>query len=278
MGSDLSLKSSRTLFEGEGGSYYSWSSSDLPMLKEANVGAGKLVLKPLGFALPHYADSTKVGYVLEGKGVAGLVHPQNPKEKVVRLQSGDFVQVPVGHVSWWYNDSESDLTIIFLGDTSSALNPGEFTYFFLTGSAGIFTGFSTEFITKSLKIEAAAAKKLFRSQPGFLIVKPQGRLDFEAKSVEQQSVNGLFSADIVKLEPGDVKEGDLVVVPKFAVVSVIAGGEGIEWFSITMSPRPVFGFLTGKESILEALSPQVLGASLNVDQCLLKILSSNAEN
>lgn len=63
---DLSPKTSRNLFEGDGGSYNFWSSSDLLLLKEAKVGAGKLVLKPLGFALPHYADASKIGYVLEG--------------------------------------------------------------------------------------------------------------------------------------------------------------------------------------------------------------------
>lgn len=55
-----------TIFEGEGGSYRSWSSSNFPLLGEAKVGAGILVLHPQGFALPHYADSNKIGYVLQG--------------------------------------------------------------------------------------------------------------------------------------------------------------------------------------------------------------------
>jgi len=63
---NLSPKLSHKVYEGEAGSYHHWLSSDLPLLKEAKVGAGRLVLKPLGFAFPHYADSTKVGYVLGG--------------------------------------------------------------------------------------------------------------------------------------------------------------------------------------------------------------------
>ena len=63
---DLSPKLAQELFDGEGGSYHSWSSSGFPMLGKEKVGAGKLVLRPRGFALPHYADSSKIGYVLQG--------------------------------------------------------------------------------------------------------------------------------------------------------------------------------------------------------------------
>ncbi|KAJ4717103.1 Glutelin type-A [Melia azedarach] len=64
----------KKIFEGEGGSYHSWSATEFPFLAQAKVGAGILVLKPGGFALPHYADSSKVGYVLQGEnGVTGMV-------------------------------------------------------------------------------------------------------------------------------------------------------------------------------------------------------------
>lgn len=55
-----------TVFDGEGGGYHSWSASQSPLLSEAKLGTGKLVLHPHGFALPHYADSNKIGYVVEG--------------------------------------------------------------------------------------------------------------------------------------------------------------------------------------------------------------------
>jgi hypothetical protein len=63
---DLSPRLAQQLFDGEAGSYYSWSSSEFPLLAEEKVGAGRLVLQPRGFALPHYADSSKIGYVLQG--------------------------------------------------------------------------------------------------------------------------------------------------------------------------------------------------------------------
>ena len=64
---DLKPMASETVFEGEGGAYYTWSSSKHPLLGKANVGAGRLVLQPHGFALPHLSDSSKVGFVLQGQ-------------------------------------------------------------------------------------------------------------------------------------------------------------------------------------------------------------------
>lgn len=66
MALDLSPKFAQKIFEGEGGEYYSWSSSEYGLLKEAKVGGGRLVLHPRGFALPHCADSIKIGHVLQG--------------------------------------------------------------------------------------------------------------------------------------------------------------------------------------------------------------------
>jgi hypothetical protein len=63
---DLSPRLAQQLFDGEAGSYHSWSSTEFPLLAEEKVGAGRLVLQPRGFALPHYADSSKIGYVLQG--------------------------------------------------------------------------------------------------------------------------------------------------------------------------------------------------------------------
>ena len=57
---NLSPKFAQKIFEGEGGTYYSWSSSEYELLKEAKVGGGRLVLQPRGFAFPHYSDLIKL--------------------------------------------------------------------------------------------------------------------------------------------------------------------------------------------------------------------------
>ena len=63
---ELSPKVAKKVYEGEGGSYLTWFPSELPMLKHGNIGAAKLFLNKFGFALPHYADSSKIGFVLQG--------------------------------------------------------------------------------------------------------------------------------------------------------------------------------------------------------------------
>lgn len=63
---DLTPKVAKEIYGGDGGAYYAWSPSELPMLREGNIGAGKLSLVKNGFALPRYSDSAKVAYVLQG--------------------------------------------------------------------------------------------------------------------------------------------------------------------------------------------------------------------
>ncbi|MFS7919593.1 putative rmlC-like cupin domain superfamily, rmlC-like jelly roll protein [Helianthus anomalus] len=59
-------KADKTLFEGDSGGLHAWSKSKTPLLCDLKVGAGKLLLHPFGFALPHYSDSNKICFVLEG--------------------------------------------------------------------------------------------------------------------------------------------------------------------------------------------------------------------
>ena len=74
-------------------------------------------------------------------GVAGIVLLSDSEEKVVAIKKGDWcLGTPLWCcVTWWYNKEETELVILFLGDTSKAHKAGEFTDFFLTGSNGIFT-------------------------------------------------------------------------------------------------------------------------------------------
>ncbi|XP_054778603.1 glutelin type-A 2-like [Prosopis cineraria] len=169
---DLTPKKAEPIFEGDGGSYYLWSSSQVPVLAQNNVGAGRLVLQPQGFALPHYADSAKLGYVIQGTdGVVGMVLPNTDKEVILKLKKGDVIPVPMGAVSWWFNNGESELIIVFLGETSQAHVPGQFTYFLLAGTQGIMGGFSSEVITKAYSLTNKEAKRLTKSQKGVLILK-----------------------------------------------------------------------------------------------------------
>ncbi|CAF2105706.1 BnaCnng37680D [Brassica napus] len=136
---DLTPKLPKQVYGGDGGSYHAWCPEELPMLKEGNIGAAKLALEQQGFAVPRYSDSPKVAYVLQGSGTAGIVLPEK-EEKVIAIKKGDSIALPFGVVTWWFNSEETDLVILFLGETHKAHKPGQFTDIYLTGSNGIFTG------------------------------------------------------------------------------------------------------------------------------------------
>ncbi|KAI9103608.1 hypothetical protein K1719_023231 [Acacia pycnantha] len=85
---DLTPKKAEAIFEGDGGSYYLWSASHVPTLANNNVGAGRLLLQPQGFALPHYADSDKIGYVLQGNdGAIGTWNGAPKRRKRCRFEA-----------------------------------------------------------------------------------------------------------------------------------------------------------------------------------------------
>jgi len=100
-----------------------------------------------------------------------MVLPDSKEEVVLKLEEGDVIPVPIGAVSWWFNDGDTDLIIVFLGETSKALIPGKFTYFFLTGAIGLIGGFSTDLTSKVYGLDKDEAEKLTRSQTGILIIK-----------------------------------------------------------------------------------------------------------
>ncbi|KAG5058228.1 Glutelin type-A 2 [Glycine soja] len=258
---DLTPKTAEALFEGDGGGYYTWSSSQVPLLAKNNVGAGRLVLQPRGFALPHYADSSKIGYVIQGTdGVVGMVLPNTKEEVVLKLKKGDVIPVPIGAVSWWFNDGDSDLIIAFLGETSKALVPGQFTYFFLTGALGLVGGFSNELTSKVYGLDNDEVEKLTKSQTGVLIIKldksqpmPKPQMNMTKKLVynidaarpENVVENaGLvktltekdfpFIGDVglsvmrVKLEPGAIKAPSYPTNPTVQLIYIARGSGKIE--------------------------------------------------
>ncbi|XP_050265309.1 12S seed storage globulin 1-like isoform X2 [Quercus robur] len=206
---DLSPKLAKKVYGGNGGSYHAWSPSELPMLREGNIGAAKLALDKNGFALPRYSDSAKVAYVLQGNGVAGIVLPES-EEKVLAIKKGDAIALPFGVVTWWYNGEDTELIVLFLGDTSKAHKAGEFTEFFLTGSNGIFSGFSTEFVSRAWDLDENVVKTLVGKQSGNGIVKLDGNFKLPEPKKEHR-LGMALNCEEAPLDV-DIKKGGRVVV------------------------------------------------------------------
>ncbi|KAL5722901.1 hypothetical protein ACHQM5_006361 [Ranunculus cassubicifolius] len=331
----------QTLVEVEGGSYHAWASSDYPILAEAKIGGGILNLKPFGFALPHYADCAKVGYVTQGSGKVGMISPgavEAAEEKVLRLKKGDLIPVQLGATSWWFNDGTTNFSVVFLGDTSKAYRPGNITYFLLAGPMSMQNGLSDGFNRISLGLSERDTTRVLRSQTAGLIttlseqqklpepsrdgiqhlvynmesaspsssVRDAGRLvtvtSDELGVLKEVGLSGAvikvlknvmctpqFSTDaayqvnhilrgsgrvqVVGLRGEKVldeilKQGDLFIAPKFFAISVVAGGEGMDWFCMFTMHRPAFSFLAGRASVLKAMSPLVVQAALNISPTL----------
>ncbi|KAI7751159.1 hypothetical protein M8C21_024234 [Ambrosia artemisiifolia] len=175
-------KVDQTVFEGDGGGYYVWSNAKIPLLSDFKLGAGKLLLHPLGFAFPHYADSNKICFVLEGTVTVGLVTPNSPEEKVLLTKKGDAIPISAGLVSWWFNGGDTDAVVLFLGDSSKALVPGQFTYFLTSGVLGLLAGFETDFVGKTFGLDQKESECIVNSQQGSLLVKLDHGIKFPEPS------------------------------------------------------------------------------------------------
>ncbi|MQL98939.1 hypothetical protein Taro_031654 [Colocasia esculenta] len=219
---DISPKEPKKVFGGDGGEYYAWSAADLPMLAVSDKGAAKLALRKQGLALPSFSDSAKIAYVLDeqlnnycfmraspGNGTAGIVLPES-SEKVVALRKGDAIALPFGTVTWWFNPGDADLVVLFLGDTSKAHKRGEFTNFQLTGSTGVFTGFTPEFAGRAFDLPEADATKLVGSQPAAGIVKLGDGVKLP-EPVEKHREGLVLNCEEAPLDV-DVKNGGRVAV------------------------------------------------------------------
>lgn len=161
----------------------------------------------------------------------------------------------MGTISWWFNGGDSDLTIIFLGESSRSYNPGQFDYFFLTGAAGILGGFSTEFISKIYGFTAAEAEKLTKSQPYPVIVKvgaeinmpnaPDCKMDKYVFNLESLIANSTtcakmtaesfplldqvgLSAGLVRLGPGSVADPSYTTDGSHRVIYVLKGSGRVQ--------------------------------------------------
>jgi len=132
------------------------------------------------------------------------------EEKVVAIKEGDALALPFGVVTWWYNKEDTELVVLFLGDTSKAHKAGEFTDFFLTGPNGIFTGFSTEFVGRAWDLDENNVKTLVGKQSAKGIVKLDGKISLPEPKEEHKKGMALNCLE-APLDV-DIKNGGRVVV------------------------------------------------------------------
>lgn len=129
---------------------------------------------------------------------------------MIAINQGDAIALPFGVVTWWFNPNDTELIVLFLGDTSKGHHRGEFTNFQITGANGIFTGFTTEFVSRAWDLSEDEAKKLVESQNNVGIIKlkdGQSMPEPSPKDREGMALNCLEAPLDV-----DIKNGGRVVV------------------------------------------------------------------
>ncbi|KAJ9552337.1 hypothetical protein OSB04_016382 [Centaurea solstitialis] len=343
-------KADQTAYEGEGGGYYIWSNSKVPLLSQSKLGTGKLLLHPLGFALPHYADSSKIGFVLQvgtidslvpigtiaddrssamaavrrpvlnrytvegirhgirygtvvpGTCTVGLVSPNSPEEKVLLIKKGDAIPLSSGVVSWWFNGGDTDVVIIFLGETTKALVPGQFTYFFVAGVLGILAGFQSDFVGKTFNLNQKQSEVLVRSQPGALIVKLENGTKFPepSKHIKEklyESIDGPCDDHIIVKGGGLINslteknfsmlreiglsakfvklEGNAMLAPSYVTngsvqISYVSKGGG--WIKVVASEgKPALDSRVEEGDLF--IVPQYLAIAEIADECGMEVFS-----
>ncbi|RWV78483.1 hypothetical protein GW17_00060545 [Ensete ventricosum] len=224
MAAYLSPTLSKSIFEGAGGSYATWSGADLPLLTDAKLGGGKLVLKPLGLALPHYSDSSKVGYVLEACGIR-----EAEAEELFGSQPGTLI-ITLQQKLPGLRASRADREGIVVNAERVAADikakSGGCAASVTSDELAALGGF--RFSVDLTRLESNAMRL-----PGFF-VDAAVQLIYVAKGSGRVQIAG---TDGNRALDAEVKEGHLFGLPKFFAMSVIAGGEGMEWFSIITSPR-----------------------------------------
>lgn len=97
-----------------------------------------------------------------------------------------------------------------MGDTAKAHKAGSFTNFCLTGSNGIFTGFTTEFVARAWDLEESVVKSLVSKQIGSGIVKLDA--GFKMPEPKPDHRKGMVLNCLEAPLDVDIKNGGRVVV------------------------------------------------------------------
>ncbi|KAL2506586.1 12S seed storage protein CRB [Abeliophyllum distichum] len=122
----------------------------------AGVAAVRNVIQTRGLFLPHYNSAPQLLYVVQGRGLLGIVIPGcaetfesetqqgsesqrrflDRHQKVRQFRQGDVLALPAGVTLWFYNNGDEQIVTVSLLDTANEMNQLDlkFRNFFLAGN------------------------------------------------------------------------------------------------------------------------------------------------
>ncbi|KAF7120146.1 hypothetical protein RHSIM_Rhsim13G0035100 [Rhododendron simsii] len=112
----------------------------------ANVAVCRSIIQPRGLLLPSYSNAPKLFYIIQGRGMTGVMCSGCPEtyqssqqseryreggqsqrfrdqhQKVRNFRKGDIIALPAGVAHWCYNDGDEELVILAMEDTGNNQN------------------------------------------------------------------------------------------------------------------------------------------------------------
>ncbi|KAH7836346.1 hypothetical protein Vadar_000194 [Vaccinium darrowii] len=113
----------------------------------ANVAVCRSIIQPRGLLLPYYTNAPKLVYVVQGRGMIGVMCSGCPEtyqssqqseryreeggqsqrfrdqhQKVRNFRRGDIIAIPAGAAHWCYNDGDEELVVVAMEDTGNNQN------------------------------------------------------------------------------------------------------------------------------------------------------------
>ncbi|KAI3978419.1 hypothetical protein MKX01_013217 [Papaver californicum] len=113
----------------------------------AGVAPARYIVQPNGLLLPFFVNAPRLVYIVQGRGMSGIVFPGCPEtfhsirqsqqlresrgqqqgardqhQKIRSIRQGDILALPAGVTHWLYNEGETPLIAVSLHDTSSNAN------------------------------------------------------------------------------------------------------------------------------------------------------------
>ncbi|KAH7864438.1 hypothetical protein Vadar_029608 [Vaccinium darrowii] len=144
---NLNAQEPQHRFQAEAGVTEFWDFND-DQFQCAGVAACRNIIQPRGLFLPAYTNAPTLIYILQGRGIQGVMMSGCPEtyessqqqaegggrregggqrfrdqhQKIRRFREGDVIALPAGVAHWCYNDGDSELVAVIMEDTGNHQN------------------------------------------------------------------------------------------------------------------------------------------------------------
>ncbi|WCJ38319.1 11S globulin seed storage protein 1 [Euphorbia peplus] len=127
------------VIETEAGRIETWN-PNRDQFQCAGVAVIKRTIEPKGLLLPYFSNAPSLVYIIQGRGMTGMMFPgcpetfQEPQESRGRMQDqdqhqnirqfrqGDIIALPAGVAHWCYNDGNEPIVAVTVMDTANRAN------------------------------------------------------------------------------------------------------------------------------------------------------------